>query len=186
MVLVWDFTCPDTLTASHLNRAVVSPGAVANDAEDRKSSKYRSLVACYSFKPVVVETLGALGEEASAFFRDLGQRITAVIHCRSSRTSLVPVPDAESQRDITTYIYSNPACVLVLYSHLRVLMKFLIYRHLYNIFANVCIECEIFMIILWFIRDDLQAPNGDRNRPTVFYYRHFVLTNNYFHRRIPF
>ena len=114
MVLVWDFTCPDTLTASHLNRAVVSPGAVANDAEDRKSSKYRSLVACYSFKPVVVETLGALGEEASAFFRDLGQRITAVLHCRSSRTSLVPVPDAESQRDITTYIYSNAACVLVL------------------------------------------------------------------------
>jgi len=51
---------------------------VANDAEDCKSSKYRSLAACCSFKPVAVETLGALGEEASAFFQDLGQRITAV------------------------------------------------------------------------------------------------------------
>ena len=76
--MVWYFTCPDTLAASHLNRAVVSPGAVANDAEDRKSSKYRSLAACYSFKPVAVETPGALGEEASAIFQDLGRRITAV------------------------------------------------------------------------------------------------------------
>ena len=76
--MVWDFTCPDTLAASHLNRAVVSPGAVANDAEDRKSPKYRSMAGCYSFKPVAVETLGALGEEASAFFQDLGRRSTAV------------------------------------------------------------------------------------------------------------
>ena len=41
--LVWDFTCPDTLAASHLNRAVVSPGLVANDAGDRKTVKYRTL-----------------------------------------------------------------------------------------------------------------------------------------------
>jgi len=37
--LVWDFTCPDTLAASHLNRAVVGPGAVATDAEEKKKSK---------------------------------------------------------------------------------------------------------------------------------------------------
>jgi hypothetical protein len=69
--LVWAFTCLDTLAVSHLNRAVTSPGAVANDAENRTSTKYSSLDAQYSFVPVAVETLSAPGEEALAFFRDL-------------------------------------------------------------------------------------------------------------------
>lgn len=75
--LVWDFTCPDTLAASHLNAAVLSPGAVANAAESLKVAKYRSLSALYRFVPIAVETLGALGDEALDFFRDLGQRIAA-------------------------------------------------------------------------------------------------------------
>lgn len=103
--MVWDFTCPDTLAASHLNRAVVSPGAVANDAENRKSSKYRSLAACYNFKPVAVETLGALGEEASAFFEDLGRRITAVTAEPRSFQFLM-------QRLSVTLQRGNAACVL--------------------------------------------------------------------------
>ena len=75
--LVWDFTCPDTLAVSHLDRAVSGPGAVATDAESRKRSKYSSLAATYYFVPVAVETLGALGEEAVAFISDLGRRIAA-------------------------------------------------------------------------------------------------------------
>jgi hypothetical protein len=31
-----DFTCANTLAVSHLNRAVTSLGAVANDAENRQ------------------------------------------------------------------------------------------------------------------------------------------------------
>jgi len=65
------------LYASHLNRAVLSPGVVANHAESRKSSKYFSLSAQYSFVPIAVETLGAPGEESLAFFWDFGQCITA-------------------------------------------------------------------------------------------------------------
>ena len=57
--LVWDFTCPDTLAAGDLNRAVSGPGAVANEAEARKSVKYQSLAALYNFTLVAVETLGA-------------------------------------------------------------------------------------------------------------------------------
>jgi hypothetical protein len=74
--LVWDFTCPDTLAASHLNRAVVSPGLVANDAEDRKTVKYRTLAPLYNFMPIAVESLGALGDCATDFFKKLGQRIS--------------------------------------------------------------------------------------------------------------
>ena len=66
--MVWDFTCPDTLATSHLNHAVVGPGTVATDAERRKAAKYNALSPMYSFTPTAVETLGALGEEASAFF----------------------------------------------------------------------------------------------------------------------
>ena len=76
--LVWDFTCPDTLAVSHLNRAVIGPGTVANDAESRKAAKYISLTNMYSFMPVAIETVGALGDEALAFLRDLGQRIAVV------------------------------------------------------------------------------------------------------------
>jgi hypothetical protein len=76
--LVWDFTCPDTLAPSHLNRAVVGASCVANDAETRKSAKYSSLSALYKFTPIAVESLGAFGDEALAFFKDLGRRIAAV------------------------------------------------------------------------------------------------------------
>ena len=103
--MVWDFTCPDTLAASHLNRAVLSPGAVANEAEKRKSQKYRSLAALYRFMPIAVETLGALGDEASAFFHDLGRRImTASGEPRSFQFLL--------QRLSVTVQRGNAACVV--------------------------------------------------------------------------
>ena len=57
---------------------MLSPSAVANDAEHRKTMKYRSLASLYRFTPIAVETLGALGDEASAFFGDLGRRIASV------------------------------------------------------------------------------------------------------------
>jgi len=75
--LVWDFTCPDTLAASHLDRAMSGPGAVATEAEARKRSKYSSVAATYYFVLVAVETLGALGEKAAQFISDLGRRIAA-------------------------------------------------------------------------------------------------------------
>ena len=77
--LVWDFTCPDTLAASHLNRVVISPGLVANDTEDWKTAKYRTLAPLYSFMPIAVESLGALGDCAIDFSQKLGQRISVAI-----------------------------------------------------------------------------------------------------------
>ena len=76
--LGWDFTCLDTLAGSHLNRAVLSPSAVTNDAEHHKTMKYHPMASSYRFTPIAVETLGALGNEASIFFSDLGRRIASV------------------------------------------------------------------------------------------------------------
>jgi hypothetical protein len=60
--IVWDFTCPYTLVGSHLNRAVLSPTVVANDAEHHKTMKYRLMVSFYRFTLLAVDTLGALGD----------------------------------------------------------------------------------------------------------------------------
>jgi hypothetical protein len=110
--MVWDFTCPDTLAASHLNRAVLCPGAVASDAEKRKSSKYRSLAAIYSFILVAVESLGALGEEATAFFRDVGHRIAAVSSEPKSFEYLMQRLSVTVQRGNAACVLGTPRCHL--------------------------------------------------------------------------
>ena len=76
-----DFTCPDTLALSHLNRAVVGPSAVANEVEEKKKSKYSSLSPLYDFTPIAVKTLGAVGESALDFLQELGRRIASSTAC---------------------------------------------------------------------------------------------------------
>ncbi len=103
--LIWDFTCPDTLAPSHLNRAVIATGTVAGDAEQRKIAKYATLSGSYHFAPVAIETLGALGGEASIFLRELGRRMrTATGEPRSTEFLLQRLSVAIQQ--------GNAACVL--------------------------------------------------------------------------
>jgi hypothetical protein len=103
--LIWDFTCPDTLAASHINRAVTGPGVVADDAEQRKTLKYRSLSPHYHFTPIAVETLGAIGQEALTFFLDLGRRIATITAEPRSLQFLLQRLSVAIQR-------GNAACVL--------------------------------------------------------------------------
>jgi len=84
--LVWDFTCPDTLTASHLNVVVTGLGQVANHVEQLKIDEYVALSKEFQFVPIVIETLGPVGEEATRFLQELGRRIEAVT--RDSRSML--------------------------------------------------------------------------------------------------
>ena len=103
--LAWDFTCPDTLAASHLNRAVTGPGQVANHAEQLKIEKYAALSTEYHFVPVAVETLGPIGEEATSFLQELGRRIQAVTKDSRTMTFLW-------QRLSVAVQKGNAACVL--------------------------------------------------------------------------
>ena len=48
---------------------------MACQAEDSKRLKYVSVSTTYCFVPVAVETLGALGVEATDFMLQLGRRI---------------------------------------------------------------------------------------------------------------
>jgi hypothetical protein len=103
--LAWDFTCPDTLAASHLNIAVTGPGQVANHAEQQKIDKYAALSNEYQFTPIAVETLGPVGEEATRFLQELGRRIEAVTKDSRSMTFLW-------QRLSVAVQKGNAACVL--------------------------------------------------------------------------
>jgi len=93
------------LATSHLNRSVLFAGAAVNEAERRKVMKYRSPSALYSFVPVTVASLGALGDEASDFFRNLGHRITSVTTEPMSFQFLMQRLSVAVQR-------GNAACVL--------------------------------------------------------------------------
>ena len=94
----------------------MSPGAVANDAESRKSLKYQSLAVLYRFTPIAVETLEALGDEATAFFRDLGHRIVDVTAEPRSLQFLVLL-----QRLSVAVQRSNAACVMATVTTTRAL-----------------------------------------------------------------
>ena len=67
----WDFTCSDTLAASHLNNATNRPGVVAREADEKKRAKYATLAPSFCFMPVAVETLDALGVSADQLFHEL-------------------------------------------------------------------------------------------------------------------
>ena len=77
--LVWDFTCPDTLAPSHQNLSSQAAGSVAEQAENRKNSKYAELVASGDliFAPIAIETLGVWGPSALEICADIGGRIAS-------------------------------------------------------------------------------------------------------------
>ena len=74
-VLVWDATCPDTLAPSHSSLAVREAGAVAADAEYKKTQKYTHLSSSHNFVPIAVETLGVFGKDAHSFFKEVARRV---------------------------------------------------------------------------------------------------------------
>ena len=65
----------DTLAPSHLRLAVREAGAVADDAELRKTQKYSNLTSSHYFVLLAVESLGVFGKEARSFLKELGVRV---------------------------------------------------------------------------------------------------------------
>ena len=76
--LLWDVTVCDTLAASYLDVSSVSAGGVAEQAADRKITKYSNLSSDYSFAPLAFETLGPLNKEGEEFLSILGKRLVTV------------------------------------------------------------------------------------------------------------
>ena len=96
--LVWDATCTDTFAASHLAQAAREAGAVAALAEERKKAKYLDLARTHHFVAVVVETAGAMGSDALAFFADIGSRVKAATNEAQSRAFILQQVSVALQR----------------------------------------------------------------------------------------
>lgn len=104
--LLWDVTCPDTLAASYLDKAVTGPGVIATDAETKKRQKYSSInTSIYIFQPIAIETLGAFGNNAIEFICELGQRLQIVSKDTRAKMFLLQRLSVAVQR-------GNAACVL--------------------------------------------------------------------------
>ena len=71
MCVTWDVTVIDTLAASYVPATSETPGAAAETAADRKTSKYATLSQSYLFVPVAVETMGAINRAGMNFLGDL-------------------------------------------------------------------------------------------------------------------
>ena len=56
-MLVWDFTCPDTVAPSHIKNSSTTAGSAAAIAEINKRSKYSALDHRYGLTVVAVETM---------------------------------------------------------------------------------------------------------------------------------
>ena len=97
--LVWDFTCPDTLAASHHNRVVLGSGVVANDAESRRSTKYSSLSALLSNHSNCDWDIGCAGRRSAVI---LPWPWSAHCSCHSW-TTFISAPDATSECCNTTW-----------------------------------------------------------------------------------
>ena len=75
--LVWDFTCSDTLAASHIAASSVQPGKVAEHAEQTKFTKYVELERDFQVIPVCVETIDQWGFHGLKFIQEVGKQIAA-------------------------------------------------------------------------------------------------------------
>ena len=73
--LVGDFTCPDTLSPSHLCTTSAEAGSAAKEAEERKIRKYTSIATYHTFIPIAIKTLGPMGPQAKIFLLELGWRL---------------------------------------------------------------------------------------------------------------
>ena len=103
-ILVWDATCPDTLVPSHIALASREPGLVAEQAEQKKKSKYTDLLVTHHFVPISTETSGVFGPEAYSLFKELGHRLKARSGDPSSFSYLLQQFGVTIQRENTAAV----------------------------------------------------------------------------------
>ena len=69
---MWDATCPDTVTPSHIAQAIREAGAVGSAAELKKRVKCQDLLATCEFVAVLWRWIsGAIGPEATVFLGEV-------------------------------------------------------------------------------------------------------------------
>ena len=87
--LVWDATWVDTFCASSIIASAARASAAATAAEGRKRRRYDDISRRYLFRPVAVETSGALGPDSHSFLKELGRRIAETTGDRRDKERLM-------------------------------------------------------------------------------------------------
>ena len=107
--MAWNATIFHTCASTYLSSCAQTAGAAASLAEARKNVKYAELRDRIEFRPVNLETLGAFGPGALAFFDDVALRIRARGVCGAVRLRLY--------RQIAAVIQlGNAACISEVHS----------------------------------------------------------------------
>jgi len=77
--LALDITVCTAVAASYLIVASYTAGVVADQAAERKCSKYTELSSSLKFQPVVVESHRPLSDTVASFLGELGHKITVQV-----------------------------------------------------------------------------------------------------------
>jgi hypothetical protein len=103
---VWDVTCVDTMAISYVVGSMTTAGWAAENAERKKTQKYRQLVeGRFVFCPLAFETFGPWGPECQKFFTKVGKMIT-------ERTGELRASEFLRQRISIEIQRGNAACIL--------------------------------------------------------------------------
>ena len=76
--MTWDATSVHTCATSYIHLTSLTPGAAAEMAATKKTSKYAQIPTTHDFIPVALETLGPINTEGREFLSELGRRLTIV------------------------------------------------------------------------------------------------------------
>ena len=108
--LVWDATCVDTFSASSVTASAARASAAATVAEGRKRRRYADISRRYLFRPVAVETSGALGPDSLSFLKELGRRIVRTTGDRRDMERLMQRISVAVVRGNATAVRLAAAC----------------------------------------------------------------------------
>ena len=73
--LTWDVTVVDTVALTHVVDSAERAGSAAENAERKKTEKYRDLGSQYLFYPVGFETFGTWGPSATELLEAIGRKM---------------------------------------------------------------------------------------------------------------
>jgi len=75
LLLVWDFTCSDTLAPSNLSTSFSGASRMANSPEASKARKYSTMAPNFHLSPLCVETFGAWGSSVHLVVWQIGSSV---------------------------------------------------------------------------------------------------------------
>ena len=88
LILMWDYTCRDTLAASNVLGCSKEAGSAAMAAEEIKRKKYSELAKDNHFIPIAQETFGSWGPAGLELLKEIGTRTIIASGNKRARANL--------------------------------------------------------------------------------------------------